>query len=102
MPKIFMEKTFAGSIQTTIFVKVFSIDRFPLYGTQKLKVQCCTCTLYVSHLVIVYTTAVFTANGTANAPEVVVTPEQNGGALVAATSINTVTSNDQGDPAGKS
>ena len=51
---------------------------------------------------IVYTTAVFTANGTANAPEVVVTPEQNGGALVAATSINTVTSNDQGDPAGKS
>ena len=53
---------------------------------------------------IVYTTAVLTTNGTANAPEVVVTPEQNGGALVAATctSINTVTSNDQGDPAGKS
>ena len=51
---------------------------------------------------IVYTTAVLTTNGTANAPEVVVTPEQNGGALVAATSINTVTSNDQGDPVGKS
>ena len=41
--------------------------------------------------------ASLTANGMANSPKVVVTPEQNGAALVTATSVST----DQRDPAGK-
>ena len=29
----FMEKTFVGGSQTVKFVKVFSLESFPLYGT---------------------------------------------------------------------
>ena len=42
-------------------------------------------------------------DGATNVPKVVVTPKQNGGALVhgPATSVSTGTSNGQGDPVGK-
>ena len=32
-PSIFMEKTFADSLKITKFVKVFSLESFPLYGS---------------------------------------------------------------------